>query len=843
MPGSAVHPSAGASGLAAFLRSNENQVFDLWEREARKLLETRDLTRPELTDFLPPLLRQVADFIDQTLAGRVAELSAETGAQHALDRLEEGFDLGEVVAELSLLRECILKLWHDAVGPSEQTWFEDLALHRCVDRAIGITIDHYMVSRDRILQALDRVSSTALESDSLEDLLEEVISVFQKEVPTVDTAAILLREGDELRLQAASGLERELATVFTTRIGEGFAGTIAATGRPLHLRGAANDPLVRSEIIHDKGVDGLYGVPLLHAGEVVGVANMGSTTTSAFSEQDRILFDAMAQRVAAAISQRLLRDEVESRVRELETALREAEAARELRDSLLEQLREREERLRLVVDATGIGAFDFDPRTGRLEWSAHAKIHFGVPPDAEAAYETFRQALHPEDRDRVEGLVEDALRPGSRGEFKAEYRVIGLQDHEERWLAARGRVTFDEQGHAQRFVGFTFDITERKRSDERLRESDRRKDEFLAILGHELRNPLSAIVGATDLLGQAASDHDLVERATGVLERQSTIMTRLVDGLLEISRIGRGKIELEREPLDLIALVEDVAQDRLPRVQARGLELRIHTTSDPVWVIGDRVRLMQVLHNLLGNAIKFTSSPGHIDLHVRRRGSSAVISVQDTGVGIPPERLARIFDPFEQVPEDISKTSGGLGLGLAVAKGLVDLHQGRIEVHSSGPGTGTEFEIRLPLAAIQREAPRSRLPDRARVPSRRILIVEDNPDAAQMLHDLLELWGHEAATVDNAPAALDTLRRAPTDMVLCDLGLPGMSGYDLAREVRRDPALHDIFIVALTGHGQPEDRGRTAEAGFDEHLLKPVDAGTLHDVLLRLGRERPGDRS
>jgi PAS domain S-box-containing protein len=376
------------------------------------------------------------------------------------------------------------------------------------------------------------------------------------------------------------------------------------------------------------------------------------------------------------------------------------------------------------------------------------------------------------------------------------------------------------------------DITERKRYAEQLREADRRKDEFLAMLGHELRNPLAAIRTATELLKLIAPEDRRLQRVQNVLERQSAHMTRLIDSLLEVSRIARGKIHLDRETLDLRQIIDGALESRIPQIEARSLELELHLPPQPLWVEGDPVRLTQIVDNLLANAIKFTDAPGTIRVKLQEEIGAAVIRVRDTGVGIRPQMLDALFEPFQQDTQDLARAAGGLGLGLALAKGLVELHGGTIEAHSAGPGTGAEFVVRVPLTS----APRASSPEKpgAKVEARRVLIVEDNPDAGQTLRELLELLGHEVAVAETAAEALDVLHTRGADIVLCDLGLPDMSGYDLVQIVRGDAPLRTIPVVALTGYGQPEDRKRTAEAGFNDHLTKPVNVDTLNAVLGRL---------
>lgn len=430
-------------------------------------------------------------------------------------------------------------------------------------------------------------------------------------------------------------------------------------------------------------------------------------------------------------------------------------------------------------------------------------------------------------------------------------------DHEQYWFDAYGEVA--RSGHPKRFqnradaLGRSFDvyafrvgtpeqprvavlfndITERERVAQQLRESDRRKDDFLAMLGHELRNPLAAIRSAAQLIQLAAPRDARLQRAHGVLERQSSHMTYWIDGLLEVSRIARGKIQLDREIVDAREITSAVVNDRAGQADPR-LTLQLELSPEPLWVSADPVRITQVLDNLLGNAIKFTPSTGLVQVSARSEGDAVVLRVRDNGVGIRPQLLEQLFVPFQQDVQDIARGSGGLGLGLAVARGLVELHGGSIEAHSAGPGTGAELTVRLARAESPEPAPQ--LPVTSHVPSRRILIVEDNEDAADMLCALLESRGHRVRVANSGDEGLAVLASEIPDVVICDIGLPVMSGYDFANLVRDDPKLRSLFLVALSGYSQPEDHERSREAGFDNHLVKPVDFATLDSILRSLDR-------
>lgn len=415
---------------------------------------------------------------------------------------------------------------------------------------------------------------------------------------------------------------------------------------------------------------------------------------------------------------------------------------------------------------------------------------------------------------------------------------FGPSELERRIYDLRFNPIRDPQGRAVGAAHIFRDITDQvrvqnelRKSEERLRESDRRKDEYLAMLGHELRNPLAAVRNATELIKRSEVVDDRLQHASAVLERQTRHMARLIDGLLEVSRIARGKIGIDKDIIDLRTVMRGVLQDRSGHLANRHITLTESWPDEPLWVQGDAVRLAQVFDNLMGNAIKFCKAGDHIEVRLAQVDDRVEVSIRDSGVGIQAELLNRIFEPFFQGQQDIARATGGLGLGLALVKGLTELHEGTVSVHSDGPGQGSQFTISLPAS----DAPTTQVSENvAPLDPCRILIVEDNQDAGMTLRELLSMQGHDVQLVQGAVQALNLLWQQSADIVLCDLGLPDMSGYELARAIRRDETLRDIPLVALTGYGQPNDRQRSAAAGFDAHLTKPVDLEDLMKAAARL---------
>jgi signal transduction histidine kinase len=392
----------------------------------------------------------------------------------------------------------------------------------------------------------------------------------------------------------------------------------------------------------------------------------------------------------------------------------------------------------------------------------------------------------------------------------------------------------------------------RRRAEEALRDADRRKNEFLATLSHELRNPLAAIGNAVQYMQLAQPGDAGLVPAQDVLARQVGHLTRLIDDLLDVSRITRGRITLRPERVELADVVHRALETIRPLAADRRQQLVVTLPQEPLAVEGDPVRLAQVVGNLLSNAIKYTGEAGRIELTLGRseHSRSAVIRVQDSGVGIVPEMLPRIFDLFHQGDQPASRKEGGLGIGLALVREVAALHGGSVEASSAGPGQGAEFVVRLPLApgyALESAPPpaaRSSAPRPAPAARRqRVLLVDDNRDSAESLAALLGMLGHEVWQAYDGREALAVARGRRPDLVLLDIGMPDISGYEVARELRADPSLDATTLIALTGYGSDDDRRQSLAAGFDGHLVKPIDFDHLERVLASLPRNSPAERS
>ena len=499
-------------------------------------------------------------------------------------------------------------------------------------------------------------------------------------------------------------------------------------------------------------------------------------------------------------------------------------------------LRVSEERLRLATDAGGIGIWDWNVQHNQVTWTDRVYEQHGVEPGSFGGrVEDFMALVHPEDAPEVQRCIDEALQGSDR--YAAEFRII-KPDGSIRWLTTHGHLYRDFRGKAVRMVGATIDVTNRvellaaeRAAKAEAQSASRAKDEFLAILGHELRNPLAPIVTALQLMELRGDSTTSYEQA--VIARQVDHLSRLVDDLLDISRISQGKVRLKLERIDVRAAIEKAIELASPLLEKHALAFDVTLPSEPVHVLGDAVRLSQVFGNLLSNAAKFTPEQGHVRLEAKVEGNEIAIAVRDTGIGIAPELLPHVFGLFVQGPQRIDRQAGGLGLGLTIAKTLLSLHGGHISVQSAGPGTGSCFEVRLPLA-VQATLPfePSETPP---VPAShaRILIVDDNVDAGETIAALLSANGCEVQFAPDGETALRLAPRFMPEMAIIDIGLPDMDGYELARRLKAAPHLAHMRLIALSGYGYRPANARNPD-NFDRRLVKPVRSKELFAVISEL---------
>ena len=497
-------------------------------------------------------------------------------------------------------------------------------------------------------------------------------------------------------------------------------------------------------------------------------------------------------------------------------------------DQTAKALRDSEARLQALFSNAAVGIGELTP-DGRFALVNDSLCRILGDKRERLLDSSMSQVTHADDREDVEGLLR-ALMRGESTTFAGERRFV-RRDGETIWVKLSISIARDAN-QLPRGVAVVEDVTERKHAEEDLREADRRKDEFLATLAHELRNPLAPIRNSLHIFRMAGIQDPTVSRVTEMMERQVQHMVRMVDDLLEVSRISRGKIELRKERTELASIMRSAVETALPLIESARHKLTVDVPDVALPLDADPVRLAQVFANLLNNAAKYTPEGGEIEVKVSVQQGMAVVCVSDNGEGIPPAMLARVFNMFTQVNTG-SRAQGGLGIGLTLARTLVHLHGGTIEASSAGQGKGCQFTVRLPLVEAMTGITEPAAPAKPEKPLqlKRVLVVDDNRDAADSLGMLLEFLGADVQVVHDGRSALEAMKTFQPAVVLLDLGMPEMNGLEVARRMREDPQSRSATLVALTGWGQREDRRRSREAGFDYHLVKPADVGTLQSIL------------
>jgi PAS domain S-box-containing protein len=492
-----------------------------------------------------------------------------------------------------------------------------------------------------------------------------------------------------------------------------------------------------------------------------------------------------------------------------------------------EDLKQSEERLRLMIESVqDYAIFMLDPDGNIKSWNLGAERIKGY-----TAQEIIGQhfSVFYSSEDLANGKPQRQLEIAKReGRVEDEgWRV--RKDRSQFWANVVITALFDTQGTLRGFAKITRDMTAEKRVEE-LQIADKQKNAFLAMLAHELRNPLAPIRSGVEVLEMPTASESAKLETAQMIKRQVVHLVRLVDDLLDVSRIITGKIHFQREPVDVNEFVDRAVEEAQPIIDAHGHELMVSRPSRKLIVDGDSVRLSQVITNLLSNAAKYTDKPGLIWLTIEPNNGDVLIRVRDQGIGIAPDVLPRMFNIFEQADNSVSRSRGGLGIGLTLVKRIIETHGGSVRATSPGLSQGSEFIVRLPVV-IDAKLPAKPVyytrPQSDANSGRRILVVDDNVDAATSVERLLRLWGHEVQSAFNGPDAIEKARAFRPEIVLLDIGMPGMSGYEVARSLRAQPEFDGVVITALTGYGQAEDRRRSQEAGFNHHLTKPPDPNAL----------------
>ena len=504
------------------------------------------------------------------------------------------------------------------------------------------------------------------------------------------------------------------------------------------------------------------------------------------------------------------------------------------------ELSESEARFRALAEDMPHLVWETDPGGRATFQNAKWRDYTGL--SGPLTMENWGAVIHPQDAPSTLADWSAALEAGT--EYNSFCRCLRASDGEYRWFHFKAAPVRNDPGRILRWVGTCTDVHEQRKAEEALVEADRRKDEFLAMLGHELRNPLAAIRHAVRINEDASDDTAARQWASGVIDRQSAQLSRMVDDLLDVERINRGRIELRLEPLDLGSVLARAIEAVRSMMDQKGQTFAINIEEKELRVCGDAARLEQVFVNILGNAVKYTPAKGQISLLAGQEGSDAVISVTDDGVGISPDLLPRVFDLFVQGQTSIDRAQGGLGIGLTVVRSLIEMHGGHVAVKSGGKLAGATFTVRMPLltepqshglsAKDEPPPPPPELPQALRV-----LIVDDHLDAAQTLALLLARRNCEVRVAHDGPCGIVAAREFNPDVLLLDLGLPGMDGYEMAESLRGEPRFRDALFIAVSGYAQDADRARSLAAGFDHHCAKPVDLGMLLSVIrLRFSQVR-----
>ena len=501
----------------------------------------------------------------------------------------------------------------------------------------------------------------------------------------------------------------------------------------------------------------------------------------------------------------------------------------------LSNLRDSDERYRLALEASGnIGTWVVDPETNIASMDACFAALFDVDFEIAkngAAVELFLKRIHPEDRGAVEAAIATAIQTGER--YDIDYRIV-QRSGKVVWVTAKGKMFTDVKTGKQRFAGVSVEITDRKALEDGLHDASRRKDDFLAMLAHELRNPLAPISAAAQLLRTTRLDEERIRKTSDVLVRQVEHMTGLVNDLLDVSRVTRGLATIEKAPVEIGTILADAVEQSTPLIHARRQLLTMELASGSAIVDVDRKRLVQVVANVLNNAAKYTPQDGRICLKTEVQDAHVLIEIIDNGIGMTPDFTTRVFDLFTQAHATPDRNSGGLGLGLALVKSLVELHGGSVAACSDGLGQGSRFVIRLPRVhdsvVSDLSTDETSILQRAKS-AHKILVVDDNVDAAETIAMLLEATGYEVHVEHDAKRALQRTVAEKPDICLLDIGLPEMNGHELAREIRKLPGMASAVLIALTGYGREDDRANTRAAGFDHHFVKPVDTTELALVL------------
>lgn len=731
----------------------------------------------------------VADLDNPQTPGEQSEKSKGRGPQdtgktfaeaHASGRLASGYTITQLVSEYRALRASVLKLWAKAVGNKLDTAPEDvMRFNEAIDQALAASVSRF-------------ADMTVEKTETERCRLDAVLQAAPVGITLADgIGKLLLANPENSRIWGEYPLAEKVEDYQDWK--GWWADGSERHGLPLKLEDWAHVRALRGEESRDIveiepfGLPGLRRTLLLHGTPVRDAIN-------------KVIGSIVAQMDIT----RLVRAESE---------LRHSEAKFRTITNAMPQR---------VWSALPDGYHDYFNQqwydyTGAVEGSTDG--------------DGWQRMFHPDDLSRALELWNHCLQTGEQ--YDIQYR---LRHHsgQYRWTLARALPVRDTSGKIVRWMGTCTDIHDQKLAEEKLRDADVRKDEFLAMLAHELRNPLAPISSAAGILLLGKADEAQIRQTSQIISRQVKHMTSLVDDLLDVSRVTRGLITLEKIPLDFRRIVADAVEQVNPLIQTQRHHLTLHLPPDIAMVIGDHKRLVQVVTNILGNAAKYTNVGGNILLKTEVGPEQIVLMIEDDGIGMGPELVGRVFGLFTQAERTSDRSSGGLGLGLALVKSLVELHGGTVACTSAGRGLGSRFIVSLPRLVQTEQNMEGHGIDRDEIQvekALKILIVDDNIDAAETLGMFLEASGHKVLVEHQSRHGLERARIEAPDVCLLDVGMPEMDGNELAKRLREQPETTKAVLIAVTGYGQENDRKNTHEAGFDHHMVKPVDLGRLTAVL------------
>lgn len=777
--------------LSTFISQHKESILRNWEDFARSIVPPAvgmdsDALRDHaalMLDAISTDLNTAQSDVEQLAKslGQATRAQAESYAElHAAGRMRAGYTMNQLVSEYRALRASVLRLWAEHSPVDAITLVRDITrFNEAIDQALAESVARFS-------------SMSEVASETEKRRLDAVLEAAPVGICVADrTGRLVLTNAENKSIWGDYPLPRDVESYADWR---GWWADGAARGkRVLAREWAVARALAGEEVSRDTVEIEPFGEP-------------GARKTLLLRARP------VRDETGAVLGAVLAQTDISAQVR-TEAALRESEA-----------------RFRTIANAMPQMVWSTRPDGYHDYYNQQWYDFTGVPLHSTDG-EGWKQMFHPEDQSQAWSAWQHSLATGET--YDIQYR-LRHRSGEYRWTLGRALPIRDESGRIIRWMGTCTDIHDQKIAEEELKRQNELKDQFLAMLAHELRNPLAPISTAAKLLELAATDPKRVQHASEIISRQVKHMTDLVDDLLDVSRVMRGLVQLEKGLVDLNLVVMHAIEQVRPILESRHHKLSVHMASGAVVVEGDRTRLVQVVANILNNAAKYTQPGGQITVSLQAHEHRARIQVSDNGTGIAPTLLPYVFNLFSQGQRTPDRSQGGLGLGLSLVKQITSLHGGEVTAESEGVDKGSTFTVNLPLAAnksdqVREQAPRSR--EELTAGPVDIMIVDDNIDAARSLAELLRASGHRVAVAEDASRALEIAGKGGTQLFVLDIGLPGMDGYELARRLRSNPATADAVIVALTGYGQANDRSQSKAAGFDDHFIKPLDMSKLDELL------------